>query len=119
MLEVIRDYLLTQNHKKSIKGKTYLETLKLLNEGKTPNQIATERNLQLLTIYSHIGSLYEKGESIDLQQYISPEKCEIIGNKWQELNQPKDLKPVYEALDGQYPYNEVRLGISWMKRKEG
>ena len=119
VLEVIRDYLLTQNHKKSIKGKTYLETLKLLNEGKTPNQIATERNLQLLTIYSHIGSLYEKGESIDLQQYISQEKCEIIGNKWQELNQPKDLKPVYEALDGQYPYNEVRLGISWMKRKEG
>jgi ATP-dependent DNA helicase RecQ len=115
---VIRDYLLTQNHKKSIKGKTYLETLKLLNEGKNPNQIATERNLQLLTIYSHIGTLYEKGESIDLQQYISKEKCETIGTKWQDLNQPKDLKPVYEAFDGQYPYYEIRLGISWMKEQK-
>jgi ATP-dependent DNA helicase RecQ len=118
VLEVIRDYLLTQNHKKSIKGKTYLETLKLLNEGKNPNQIATERNLQLLTIYSHIGTLYEKGESIDLQQYISKEKCETIGTKWQDLNQPKDLKPVYEAFDGQYPYYEIRLGISWMKEQK-
>ena len=60
VLEVIRDYLLTQNHKKSIKGKTYIETLKLINEGKNPLQIATERDLQLLTIYSHIGTLYER-----------------------------------------------------------
>ena len=117
ILEVIRDYLLTQNHKKSIKGKTYLETLRLLNEGKSPDQIASERNLQLLTVYSHIGSLYEKGESIDIHQYITAEKCEIIGQKWQDLNEPKDLKPIYEALGGKYQYYEVRLGISWMKRK--
>ena len=118
VLEVIRDYLLTQNHKKSIKGKTYIETLKLINEGKNPLQIATERDLQLLTIYSHIGTLYEKGESIDIHQYISLEKCEVIGAKWKSLNQPKDLKPVHQALNGQYDYYEVRLGMAWMKVQE-
>ena len=118
VLEVIRDYLLTQNHKKSIKGKTYIETLKLINEGKNPLQIATERDLQLLTIYSHIGTLYEKGEAIDIHQYISLEKCEVIGAKWKSLNQPKDLKPVHQALNGQYDYYEVRLGMAWMKVQE-
>ncbi len=117
VLEVIRDYLLNQNHKKSIKGKTYLETLKLVNQGKNPNQIANERNIQLLTVYNHIGSLYEKGESIDLHQYVAPDICETISQKWEELNKPRDLKPVHEALNGKYPYHQIRLGISWAKRR--
>jgi len=116
VLDVIRDYLMNQTHKKTIKGKTYIETLQLLQQGKSPDQIASERNLQLLTVYSHIGTLFEKGESIEIHHYIPRETCQIIGDKWMSMDQPKDLKQVYEGLQGKYEYYEIRLGISWMKR---
>ncbi|MCL4121923.1 UNVERIFIED_CONTAM: hypothetical protein GTU68_014119 [Idotea baltica] len=118
ILEVIREYLMTQNHKKTIKGKTYIETLKYLNEGLSPAEIATKRNIQELTVYSHIGTLYEKGEpTIDLDKYSKLDERQTIAAKWLALEQPKDLKVVHEAFDGKYAYVAIRLAMSWAKRE--
>ncbi|MFT4566272.1 MAG: ATP-dependent DNA helicase RecQ [Saprospiraceae bacterium] len=118
ILDVIREYLMSQNHKKTIKGKTYIETLNLLKEGLTPAQIATKRGIQELTVYSHIGTLYEKGEStIDIDKYSDSKERQTIAAKWLTLGQPKDLKDIHDALDAKYSYVAIRMAISWAKRE--
>ncbi|MDZ7776797.1 MAG: helix-turn-helix domain-containing protein [Bacteroidales bacterium] len=40
-------------------------TWQMLEEGLTPEEIASKRALNVVTIYSHIAALYEKGKPIE------------------------------------------------------
>ncbi len=115
-MKVIQDYVNKSSPLKSIKGKTYLETMSLLNEGLSPNEIAEKRQLNPLTVYSHIAYLYEKDNGVDLFKYISQNEIDEIHSKWLELNQTDQLKPIFEALNEKHEYYKIRLALAFLQK---
>ncbi len=92
----------------TISSSTQLITLDLFNQGLSVEQIAEQRLLKATTIQSHLAELLERGEAIDLDRLVSPERQAIIGEAL-EKHGSSALKPVYEALQEQYSYGELRL----------
>jgi len=100
------------------KGATHMYTLELLNQGKTPEQIATERELSITTIYAHIATLYEQDQPIDIDKLLPKnERIEILETiKKLGVNAP--LKSIYEALGEKYGYGKIRLGLAILSKKK-
>ena len=70
-LNSIQDFLLEKKGEGlSVKGSTYLETLQLYKQGHSPEMIAEKRDISKVTVYSHLAYLYEKGEQINIHQYV-------------------------------------------------
>lgn len=115
-IAAIQSFVSKQTSLKNIKGKTYLETYQLLKKGWSPEQIAEHRQINVLTVYSHIAYLYEKGEAVDISPYVSEEEIAEITPAWYKLNKPDKLKSLHEHLDEKYPYHKLRLAIAFIKR---
>lgn len=117
LLEVIRDYLRTQSHKSNVKGKTYLETLHLLRAGKSPQSVADERGINVVTVYSHIAQLVTNGEKLDVMKYISQEELDSIKKAHQDTNS-EEMKALHESLNGKVGYGKIRMGLAIIKTQE-
>ena len=115
-ITAIQSFVAKQTSLKNIKGKTYLETYQLLQKGWSPEQIAEHRQLNVLTVYSHIAYLYEKGEAVDISSYVSEEEIAEITPAWYKLNKPDKLKTLNEQLGEKYPYHKLRLAIAFIRR---
>jgi ATP-dependent DNA helicase RecQ len=111
-IEVIQEYVSGQDTLKNVKGKTHLETLQLFKEGLSPEQIAEKRKVNLVTIYSHLADLYEKGEEIPLESFVASDKRREIQQVWTMLGKPDELKPVYDELAGKAEYYEIRVAVA-------
>ena len=87
------------------------ETIYLFDQGSTPLEIATERDINLNRVYSHLAEAVKFGslkitDVVGLPQSEIDEiiqVAEIAG--YLEDNQ---LKPVYDMLDGEYNYGVLR-----------
>ncbi|WPP50065.1 DNA helicase RecQ [Catalinimonas niigatensis] len=115
-LDAIQSFVLKESTPKNIKGKTYLETYTLLREGHSPEEIAGKRALNLVTIYSHIAYLYEKGEAVDISSYIADDEINEIAVAWRKIGKPDTLKDLFGYMEEKYPYYKLRLAISFIKR---
>ncbi len=115
-LEAIKSFVLKESAPKNIKGKTYLETYTLLQEGRPPEEIAEKRNLNLLTVYSHIAYLYEKGETVDISAYITDGEIGEITAAWHKMGKPEILKDMFVHFDEKYPYYKLRLAQAFIKK---
>lgn len=101
-----------------LKNTTYQETFSLLKQGKTVEEIAEIRFLSPTTVFSHIATLYERGESIDLSEWITQDEAIRIGEKLFFMEEPFKLKEVYDAFEGEMSYEKIRLAIGIFKKKK-
>ena len=108
-MEVIRRY---KSRPKPKKKPTTLVTLDLYNEGLTPEEIAHQRGLQLVTIYSHLSQLFLDGKAVDIAQYVSSEIVAKVNQCFIENDKNTALKPIFEALDETIPYHQIRLALT-------
>lgn len=106
-----------QNKGNKIKGATHLATLELLNKGYSVELIAKERNLNPVTVFSHLATLYEQGYSVDISRYVSKSEYSIIAKQIHKQGSEAKLKDLYEALGEQYEYYKIRLSISIFKKE--
>jgi ATP-dependent DNA helicase RecQ len=110
----------TQPGTRVVNGMTYIETLDLYKQGLSPSQIAQRRNLNELTIYSHLAKLYEDGNDIDVWQYLTKSEYRTITEAAEQLQIAPGgaLKPLFEHLEGQYEYYKLRVALSiWGKQQ--
>ena len=63
-----------------IPGATYLLTHDLYKKGYGIEEMAKERNLNPVTIISHLATLYEDGHDIDLKKYVSDSEIAAISD---------------------------------------
>lgn len=103
---------------KPLLSRTHFYTLDLHQQGLTPDQIATKRNLRLKTIYEHLTLLLEAGRSIDLNTVIPPERQQQIYQAMQTLGDVP-LKAIRDRLDESFDYEEIRLVRAAMQRSIG
>ncbi|MEZ4905547.1 MAG: DNA helicase RecQ [Spirosomataceae bacterium] len=103
-----------------VNGMTYIETYELYQKGLTPTQIARQRNLNELTIYSHLAKLYEDGHEINLKLHITDNEYKTIITAAQQIGVESGaaLKPLYEFLDEKMDYYKLRIALAMWERRE-
>jgi len=89
-------------------ARTQYVTLELHQQGCSPEEIATQRELKLTTIYDHLAQLLEAGREVNLDALVEPERQTPI---WEAFEIKGDifLKELREFLDEAYSYDEIKL----------
>jgi ATP-dependent DNA helicase RecQ len=94
------------------------ETLRLLAEGHSFEDIAKIRGRQITTVVNAVANLVEKGELEFQSGWVSKEKqsvieaaCATCGVEW--------LKPLKESLPPEITYDEIRLVVAKLRRQRG
>lgn len=103
----------TKKEKKEKKpvGETFRITLAMYKDGKTLDEIAFTRNLNMTTIVSHLERYIISGE-LDINDFIDAEKRK----KASELvRQGTETGSVYEMLGSFLNYTEVKLFMAWLR----
>jgi len=95
---------------------TQKESLLLHRQGLPVGRIAEKRQLAVNTIYEHLADLIEQGESVNLENLISPERQQTILQAFEKLGSDR-LKPVMEMLGGEFCYGELKVMRAIQKRK--
>jgi ATP-dependent DNA helicase RecQ len=90
------------------------ETLRLLGEGKTFEEIAQIRGRQVGTVVNMVADLVEKGRLPYRVEWVGQEAHEQVsaaiarlGSQW--------LKPLREALPASIGYEQIRLVVAWAR----
>ena len=98
-----------------------LETLQLLSEGKTLEEIAQIRGRQLNTVMNAVAALVETGEAefqpawIDRTRYsVIEAACVRAG-----VENVERLKPLKDVLPPEITYEEIRLVLARLRRDQG
>jgi ATP-dependent DNA helicase RecQ len=90
------------------------ETLKLLSEGRTFEEIAQIRQRTLRAVVSLVADLIERGEAKFQAGWMVSERYNQIAAACQKLGMDR-LKPLKEALPPEIPYEEIRLVIASLR----
>src|SRR5712691_3760189 len=93
------------------------ETLRLLAEGRTLDEIAAIRGRQRSTIVSMVSDLVERGEVEFQPGWVDQEKQKKIEDVGGRLGLGK-LTPLKEALPPEFTYEEIRLVVARLRAKE-
>jgi ATP-dependent DNA helicase RecQ len=84
------------------------ETLRLLQDGRTFEEIAEARGRRVQAVIALIAEMIERGEAQFQQNWFSAEKYEQIVAVCRQLGTAK-LKPLKEALPPETTYEEIKL----------
>src|SRR5260370_28557056 len=90
------------------------ETLKLLGEGRTFDEIAQIRQRTLRAVVSLVADLIERGDAEFQPKWLPAERYSQIAAACRELGMDR-LKPLKEALPPEIPYEEIRLVIALLR----
>jgi ATP-dependent DNA helicase RecQ len=97
-----------------------LETLRLIAEGKTLEEIAQIRGRQLSTVMGTVATLVEKGQLEFRSEWIDRNKQAVIeaaiGRV--DIKNLERLKPIKDALPPEITYDEIRLVLSRLRREQ-
>jgi uncharacterized protein YpbB len=107
---------------KKPKTDTILETLQLLREWSTIEQIAQSRWLANSTIIQHIAKIKQQYPDADLSVCMPEDTTLIETIRFLVTEKPQvfwegeyiKTKPLYEELRWQYSYDEIRLALLWV-----
>ena len=97
------------------KESTQSLTKAALLEGKTISEIAAERKIGETTVWGHLEKLVEDADVVDTHLKPLMENYEQWNDEYELLQEIMDevgiekLKPIFEATNEQYDYNQIRL----------
>lgn len=89
------------------KGDTHAESFRLFKEGKTIAEIATERNLAVSTIETHLTRFVRWGD-IKIEEVVSREKLVLIEAALTDFK-GSSITPVKQQLNDDVSFGEIRL----------
>ncbi len=102
---------------------TYIQTKELIETSNSILELANNRGMSKATIIKHLSILKEQDPDLDLNKFLPDEKIILLikdavikikaeNNKdnFSEDGQPR-LKPIFEALDSQVDYDDIRISL--------
>ena len=101
---------------KKPKGTTFRITKQLIDQGMTAEEIASERNLALSTIYGHIARFVEAGD-YEASQFVAKEKITVIEEYFRDTEDPS-LGKAREVLGDDYEFWDLRIVQAGMNKKQ-
>ncbi len=116
-LQEIRKYVLEKSQSgERLTGSTQFISYDMFAQGKSVEEIATERGLSTLTIVNHLATMYERGELMKVDQWVSAEACDLIQGALPLFEEPFQLKAIFEHFQERYHYDEIRWAIADYRR---
>ena len=91
------------------------ETMRLLGEGKTFEEIGQIRGRQVTTVVNMVADLVEKGRLEYRMEWVGEESHQRIAGMVERLGS-QWLKPLREALPPEITYDQIRLVVAWARR---
>ena len=91
------------------------ETLNLLAEGRTFEEIALIRGRKLQSVVGLVADLIERGETPFRREWFTAERYSLIVGACERLG-TYPIKPVKEALPEEITYPEIRLVVAHLKQ---
>ena len=92
---------------------TVRSTQTLFDRGLEVEAIAAKRGLDAATVVGHLEALLAHGAAIDLSRLIAHDRVKVIVAALEKHGDVR-LKPAYEALGGDYRYEDLRLVRAWL-----
>jgi len=114
-MQVIRKF---KSVSKPRKIPTTIKTFNLYKEGLNATEIAEKRSLSITTIFSHLSQLYTEGKEVELEKYVTKEIVAKVRIAFNKLNRKMELKPIYEKLNEEVSYGEIRLSVTLILKNE-
>lgn len=102
--------------KKKPKENTYELTRRLLDQGLSPEEIASERGLALTTIEGHIAHLIKDGE-YKAADFVKKEKYDEITDYFESTGD-KSLGAAKDVLGDEFSFGEIKMVLAELE-KEG
>jgi ATP-dependent DNA helicase RecQ len=93
------------------------ETIRLLAGGRTFEEIARIRGRRLATVIETVANLLEKGEVEFHPGWIDPRRQAQIEAGCARVGFER-LKPIKEALPAEISFDEIRLVVAWLRRRD-
>jgi len=93
------------------------ETLRLLSEGRTLEEIAQLRGRQVSTVVSAVANLLETGQVEFQSAWVSKEKLSVIEAACAKVGMER-LKPLKDILPPEITYDEIKLVVGRLRRQE-
>ncbi len=97
-----------------------IETLQLLAQGKSLEDIAKIRGRQLSTVVNAVADLVEKGQTEFRAEWIDSNKRSVIEAACARIDIEKveRLKPLKDALPPEITYEEIRLVLAHQRQQK-
>lgn len=92
-------------------------TYSLYNEGKSIKVIAAERGLAQETVVNHLAAAYERGKSVDINQFVPSSKQEVITQAFQKHG-TQFLTPVRKELGMSFSWEDLKLVRAKLLRQD-
>lgn len=94
------------------KQDTYQVTYELYQQDHNLEAIAKLRNLNLVTIYSHLCTLFLKGRPINLWKYIDKKNYDAVIQAHKVLGNTTKLKEIFDYLQERIDYATIRIALT-------
>jgi ATP-dependent DNA helicase RecQ len=104
------------NNWKSKASRPAEETLRLLDEGHTFEEIAQIRGRRVQAVIELVAKLIESGHVEFQPAWLAPQLYDRIAAACQQLGMER-LKPIKEALPPETTYEQIRLVIAHLRTK--
>ncbi len=111
-IAVVKEYLSSPSQKKTVKGQTHLVTWDFYKNGLSPEDIAEEREVHVTTIFSHLCTLYQNGEKVNLEQYLNNTDRKLIEQAVKVVGKTDSLKAIHLQLNESLPYHFIRIYLT-------
>lgn len=113
-MSVIRNF----NRSNTQESSTTEITYSLLKNGLSIEEISIKRNLSETTIYSHLSQLLNEGKQISIFDFVTNFEIEKIKELSLKIDPVNQLKPYFEALNGEIEYGKIRLCLTYLQISE-
>ena len=88
----------------------------MFRQGKSIEDIATEREMAISTIEGHLSKFVESGE-IDVHTLVNEEDLSVLATYFTQ-NKDSLLREAFEYFDSKYSYGTLRIVQSYCKYKK-
>lgn len=89
-----------------------MQTLGLFREGLSVSEIATKREIKESTVQDYLIEMYENGEELNIDLFVSPSKQKIIEEAFSKQS-TQFLGPIKKKLGDDFSYEELK----WVRGK--
>jgi ATP-dependent DNA helicase RecQ len=114
--EIRRFVLEKSSEGQKVVGSTQLQSWEMFKSGQTVETIAAARELSPVTVVGHLASMYERGELLDIGQWVSPEECDMIQGALPLFEEPYPLRSIFDHFDGRFQIDKVRWAVAAFRR---
>ncbi len=70
------------------------------------------RNLSPVTIIGHLATMFERGELLDIKQWVQPEQMDIIQGALSLFEEPYPVKEIFEHFGRKFSYPQIQFSIA-------